>query len=181
MTRNGGKWLTNGVDLAPIDVYLYGLSPGRAAQLILEAVFEPCQADLGICAGVYENSLGGRVAVMGYYAWSQLQTLAKSSQVKSLFRWLSRDRLPAYVASYTRTGLWCREDAGGRPAFLLINASLDTAEETELMALTDGAPLILVRTDCGEEILPAAGLEGAYTRYFLSPLKPWEMVMLTGL
>ncbi len=155
--------------------YLLQAAPG--ARPLAELV-DFNQASLGTCAGVFENRLGGRVAVMGYYAWNWLQSLAKSAQIKALFRWLSRDRLPAYIDSYTRTGLWCRRDAGGRPAFLLVNASLDSADEMVLRALTDGARLTLVRTDGRQEHLPAAGRDGAYNRYALPHLKPWEMVLL---
>jgi hypothetical protein len=138
------------------------------------------QVSSGVCAGVYENSLGGRVAVMGYYAWSMLQSLSKSTQIKALFRWLSRNQLPAYITSYSKACLWCRSDADGRPAFMLVNASLDPAESMELLARTGGDRLLLVRMDGREVSIPAAGEDGPYTLYTLPKLQPWEMVLLTA-
>ena len=155
------------------------LQPMPGARPLAEVVdFKPNR--LGVCAGVYENSLGGRVAVMGYYAWAMLQSLAKSSQIKNLFRWLSHDHLPAYVASYGSAALWCRTDSKGRLAFMLVNSSLDPARSTELLARTNGGPMVLVRMDGSETVLPASGQDGAYDRYLLPALKPWEMLLLVA-
>ena len=144
---------------------------------ILSEVVDFAQVRYGPSTGVFENSLGGRVAVMGYYPWVMLQTLAKSSQMKALFRWLSRDRLPAYIASYSKIGLWCRTDAVGKLAFMLVNASLDPDAGVALHALTGGEHLALVRMDGTEESLAPAGQDEPYSRYLLPALGPWEMVL----
>jgi len=155
------------------------LTPHTGARVLAELVdFE--QVSDGPCAGVFENSLGGRVAVMGYYPWILLHSLAKSMQVKSLFRWLSRDRLPAYIASHAKTALWCRTDANGNPAYLLVNASIDPAEELVLYALTDGATLTIMRMDGSEEPLQLSGQDGSYSIYLMPMLNPWETVLLTS-
>ncbi|HSL03157.1 MAG TPA: hypothetical protein VK901_06420, partial [Nitrospiraceae bacterium] len=67
---------------------------------------------------IYENKLGGRVCVSGYYPWDHLHSLSKTSQMKAVMRWLSRDRLPAYVASYHKVNLWAREPQRGRTPIL---------------------------------------------------------------
>ena len=59
-------------------------------------------------SGVFENALGGLICVAGYFPWSFLQNYSKSAQLKTVFRWLSRDTLPAYVASYHKINLWVR-------------------------------------------------------------------------
>ena len=61
---------------------------------------------------VFENRLGGRICVAGYFPWTFLHSLSKSAQMKSIARWLSKDRLPAYVASYHKVNVW----ACNRPA-----------------------------------------------------------------
>jgi hypothetical protein len=156
----------------------YMLEPMEGARVLAEiADFEMVRH--GSCAGVFENRLGGRVAVLGYYPWILLQSLAKSSQVKRLFRWLSHDRLPAYVESYTRAGLWCRTDADGNLAILLVNASIDPAPEVRLNALTGGRMLTLIRMDGQETALAVSMQDGAYSQYALPKLQPWEAVLLT--
>ncbi len=153
------------------------LTPKAGARVLSDCVdFE--QVSDGPCSGVFENSLGGRVAVMGYYPWILLQSLAKASQVKLLFRWLSRDRLPAYVASFHRAALWCRTQPDGKPAYMLVNASIDPAAGLALHALTGGAALTLVRMDGSEGSLPASGQDGPYSEYRMPVLDPWEMALL---
>ena len=135
--------------------------------------------DLGIGSGVYENSLGGRVAVMGYFAWSMVQSVSKSAQLKTLFRWLSRDSFPAYIASYSSAAMWVRTDAKDRLAFMVLNTSLSPAKSIDLLAHTSGAALHLLRMDGREEALPATGKDGPYGRYMVTNLLPWEMVLIT--
>lgn len=155
--------------------YLLQPLPGSR---VLSEVVDFNQVKFGVGSGVFENSLGGRVAVMGYYPWILLQSLAKSSQLKNLFRWLSRERLPGYVASYTRAGLWCRTDPVGKLAFMMVNASLDPSSNLILNALTGGAPLALLRMDRSEETLAPSGLDGLYHQYTLNKLQPWETVLM---
>ncbi len=157
----------------------YLLSPHPGARVLSECVdFE--QVSAGPCSGVFENNLGGRVAVMGYYPWILIQSLAKTWQVKSLFRWLSRDRLPGYVASYSKAALWRRTQANGKPAFMLVNASLDEAGEIVLHALTGGAGMTLVRMDGSEGLVQPSGMDGPYSEYKLPKLMPWEMALMVG-
>ncbi|MHB9130122.1 MAG: hypothetical protein ACYDBB_03405 [Armatimonadota bacterium] len=134
---------------------------------------------LGAIGGVFENALGGRVAVSGYFPWRFLMTLGKTVQMKALCRWLSQDRLPAYIASFHKIPLWCRRDAAGQPALLLVNASLDPAEEAQLHILGAGTTLRVIRTDCGTTTIEQQGADGPYAVFNLPPLGPWEMVLLT--
>ena len=59
------------------------------------------------------KTAGGRVCVSGYFPWTFLHSLSKASEMKSVMRWLSRDRLPAYVASYHKVNLWARQPSEG--------------------------------------------------------------------
>ena len=84
----------------------------------------------------FENRLGGRICVAGYFPWTFLHSLSKSAEIKSVMRWLSRDRLPAYVASYHKVNLWARQSGDGRLAIALVNATFDPANELSLALLT---------------------------------------------
>lgn len=159
----------------PDDAYL--LTPYPRARILAEMTdFE--QISAGPCAGVFENSLGGRVAVMGYYPWNLLKSLAKSSQVKALFRWLSRDQLPAYIASHANTAIWCRSGAAGKLASLVVNASLDPAEGLQYIALTGGSKLNYMRMDGTTGMVKLSGEDNSYSHYSLPDLKPWESILL---
>jgi len=131
----------------------------------------------GPVMGASENRLGGRVAVLGYYPWTSLQNLAKSTQMKALCRWLSRDRLPAYVSSFHKVALWCRRDAKGQMVIPLINASLDTVTGVRLHVRED-RPFRLMRLDGRETDVRAADRDGDYTVLELPALGPWEMGLI---
>ena len=156
----------------------YLLDPLPGARPLSEVV-DFTKTNLGVASGVFENSLGGRVAVLGYFAWSEIQSLAKSYQVKALFRWLSRDTFPAFINSYHSAALWLRPDPQGRLAIMLLNSSLDPAASMDLLALTGGAKLTAMHMDGREETLAPAGVDGSYHHYTIPALKPWEMVLLT--
>ncbi len=157
----------------------YFLEPLLGARPLSEVV-DFTKTSLGVGSGVYENSLGGRVAVMGYFPWSMIQSLAKSCQIKALFRWLSSDQFPAYIASYSGAALWIRPDEQGRLGFMLVNTSLDTAHEIVLLALTGGINLSAMHMDGREATLTSAGKDGPYDRYTIPTLNAWEMVLITA-
>jgi hypothetical protein len=129
---------------------------------------------------VFENSLGGRVAVMGYFPWSMIQSLPKSNQLKALFRWLLRDTFPAFINSYSSAVLWLRTDALGRLAMMLLNSSLDPSVSIDLLALTGGMNLTITHMDGREQALFPTGKEGTYDHYSTPALKAWEMVLITA-
>jgi hypothetical protein len=129
------------------------------------------------CLGAYGNGEGGRVCVAGYYPWEQLQNLSKSSQLKSIMRWLSKDTLPAYVASFHRMNLWVRRRHAGTTAIAMLNASQDPAHHAELLVHTGNDQMRLFDMR-GEEIHVASeASDGPYRRFALPPIAPWEMVL----
>lgn len=136
------------------------------------------QQSQGSVMGVYENRLGGRIAVLGYYPWTSLQNLAKTTQLKSLCRWLSRDRLPAYVPSFHKVALWCRRDRNGALVVPLLNASADTVHGVRLQVRAEG-PFELVRLDGRQEKVATIGHDGPYQILELPALGPWETVLMT--
>jgi len=131
----------------------------------------------GIGAGLYENSLGGRVIAMGYSPFSMIHTLAKTSQLKTLTRWLSRDRLPAYVSSFHKAALWCRRDHEGRLAMLVINITLDRVSGMRL-AVNVEQDWSALRTDGTSSPVSAVDRDGAYTVLELPEMGPWEMLLV---
>jgi len=133
----------------------------------------------GPVMGVFENRLGGRVAVAGYYPWTFLQNLSKSMQMKSLCRWLSRDTLPGYVDSFHKVALWCRRDAGGRLLLPLLNASLDTVRGVRIRAQDAADAWRLERLHGATEDVHVVSRDAGYATLELPPLAPWEFALLT--
>jgi hypothetical protein len=134
----------------------------------------------GPVMGVSENRLGGRVAVLGYYPWTSLQNLSKSTQLKRVVRWLSQDTLPGYVASFHKLALWIRHTDDGRPTVVLVNISADAVENATLMLRTSAVGATLTDMRCREIPLPATERDGVYARFVLPRLAPWEAALVIG-
>lgn len=158
----------------------YLLSPLSEKSRVIAEVIDFTPVNYGAASGVFENSLGGRVAVLGYFPWKSVHTLAKSSQMKSLFRWLSKDRLPAYVSSYHKGAIWCRRDSKGRPAILMLNPSLDSIEGITLHVRDAAEQLTLTRMDMTKVPLTSSRKDAPYTVFTLPRLSPWEAVLIAS-
>ena len=130
------------------------------------------------CMGAFENKLGGRVVVAGYAPWDNLLNLSKTTQMKNLFRWLSKDTLPGYVASFHKMGLWIRETDNGGRAVVVLNASEDVAEDAVLALRTAATAATFTDMCCQETALAAAGQDAPYTRFILPRMAPWEFALV---
>ena len=82
---------------------------------------------LGYTNGIFENSLGGRIAVVGTQPFDWCYTKQRTTFIKNVMRWLSRDTLPAFVNSHTRLNIWARGDS-----VVLANFAMTDAKEVEL-------------------------------------------------
>lgn len=156
------------------------LAPLTADSRTLSEIIDFKSRIAGIGSGVYENTLGGRVAVMGYFPWRMVNSLAKTAQLKSLCRWLSRDTIPAYIASYSRAALWCRRDASGRTALMVMNVSLDVQALTLRVLATECAPQMCLTDMNGvEKVLTATDDDEKYRTFTIEPLGVWQAALLT--
>jgi len=145
----------------------------------LSRIIDYTGAEMATCtSGVFENVLGGRVCVAGYFPWTLLQTLPKSAQLKAITRWLSRDTLPAYVASYHKINLWVR-DIDDTLAVSLLNPSLDDACDIVLLLRTRAKRIIIYDMECGQTIISSEGIDGPYSKFVVPYIPSWRMVLMT--
>ncbi len=157
------------------------IKPTSPDSRVLAEVIDFTPRSHGAVSGVFENSLGGRVAVQGYYPYSALQSLAKCTQVKTIARWLSKDQLPAYVSSFHKAALWCRRDTAGRTAILLLNTSMDEVDSLTFQMRGDTQFLMDIRNSDFDSGLPNIASDGVYTEYSIERLAPWEMALICPL
>jgi hypothetical protein len=108
-----------------------------------------------------------------------LQNLSKSTQIKSVMQWLSRDSLAAYIASFHRINLWVRETAPGRHAIALLNAYGDPAEAIEIIVRTESETLTFHNKRCEQSTIAATARHDGHTRFTLPKLGAWDMALLT--
>ena len=158
----------------------YRLQPQSDDVAILARMIDYGGGDLGPCLTAYINELGGRVVILGYFPWSQIHSLAKSSQMKAICGWLSNDRLPVVAESFAKVVIWSREGVEGKKAVVVLNASLDPVEElslrvlTEAMRFTQISPTKEQREISGERLVSSRG----YVRVVLPDLAPWSVSLL---
>lgn len=86
----------------------------------------------GYSAGIFENSLGGRVCVEGITPFSWFGSLYRTVHIKNVIRYLSNDTIPAYISSYHRAAIWAREDSA-----FVANLATEEAEELRVMIKTE--------------------------------------------
>jgi hypothetical protein len=133
------------------------------------------------CMGVFENHLGGRICVAGYYPWMFLQNLSKSTQIKSVLRWVSKDELPAYISSFHRVNLWVREPKKDRFALVVMNACLDAAESVTLSLRTDKKAVRVFDRRCAETTVLSSETDNQYGSFVLPDIPGWDMrLIVTG-
>ncbi|MBI2192777.1 MAG: hypothetical protein HYU36_12420 [Planctomycetes bacterium] len=100
--------------------------------------------------------------------------------MRALCRWLARDRLPAYVSSFHKAALWCRRDAGARPAILVLPATIDRTEGLRLHVLGDDPALTCTMLDASSRTLNSVDRDGTYSVFELPPLGPWQPALCTA-
>ncbi len=132
--------------------------------------------DIADCTlGIFENKLGGRICVAGYYPFTFMESYTKSLQMKTVFRWLSKDSLPAYIASFNKANLWVREPQNGKTALAFTNASFDPAKNLVLMLRTTNETIKIYDMQCHETTVRASGTDGPYRKFVIPEVAPWEI------
>lgn len=129
-------------------------------------------------AGTFENELGGRVCVSGYYPFTFLENLSKSSQMKSVFRWLSKDNLPGYIASFHKINLWIREPEDDGITLAFSNSSFDPAEKVILMLRTTSQVVKISDMECKWKKIRSSGVDGPYQKFVIDRVDPWQIRLL---
>jgi hypothetical protein len=131
------------------------------------------------CFTVYENELGGRVAVNSYAPWSAIERAWKRRQILSVCDWLTRGRLPVVLETHAWVLPFVRLDAGGRPKLiLLLNTSFDDAEPLTLRLRGCGAGASVMRwNEDGEDPMETEAREDG-RRVVVPCLRSWRTMVL---
>ena len=100
--------------------------------------------------------------------------------MKSVMRWLSRDRLPAYVASFHKANVWARPSAEGSLCVSVVNSSFDPAKELAVALRTDREKIRLFDMQGRESTVTASRSDGPYRHFTLPTIEPWSMRLLVA-
>lgn len=129
--------------------------------------------------GIFENKLGGRICVAGYYPFTFMESYTKSLQMKTVFRWLSNDKLPGYIASFNKINLWIREPQNGKTTMAFTNASFDPAKNLVLMLLATSETIKVYDMQCHETTIHSSGTDGPYRKFVVPEVAPWEIRLVS--
>ena len=154
----------------------YTLKPTNANAKPLSSLIDYSGKDVSACtSGTFDNKLGGRICVAGYYPWTFMENKSKSSQMKSVFRWLSKETLAGYIASFHKINLWIRQPEKGKIALAFTNSSFDAAKNVILMLRTENKTIKVFDMVCKETVIQSSGTDGAYQKFVIPEVGAWEV------
>ena len=136
---------------------------------------------LGYGSGIYQNELGGKIYVGGYSMYPISEGKSRSEDVKRIVRYLSDEKLPAYVYSYHRSLLWARTENERTTGAILANVALGKNKNLCIALKTDKTQMKLYQNVDGaikETILSATGKDGAYTLFTLPTINALELCFI---
>lgn len=104
----------------------YILKPLNDKVSVLSHLISFTKVDAGPASTIYENELGGRVAVQGYVPWQLIHSAVKRTQLIRISDWLSYDRLPLIIEKSIKVVPFVKQSEDGSRWFaMLLNASFD--------------------------------------------------------
>jgi len=135
-------------------------------------------ADLGSCLTLYENELGGRVAVSTYAPWHRIGLGPKKRQVIAMADWLSEGQLPVIIDQTVRVAPLIRKSPDGRFLAVLFNSSLDASGKLTLR-LRAGSDQVSLLTSNGFQTLDTRLSEGELI-VDVPSIPAWSTIILLG-
>ena len=129
--------------------------------------------------GLYENALGGKIAVGGYYPFTWISDHFKITQLKRLMVLLSGGRLPSYVDTVCRIRNHTFVD-GNRCAVALLNPTNQPLENLRVAVRTEKESAVLYTADGAAQSLPCETDTAAdgYRFVTVPRLPAYEMILI---
>jgi len=154
----------------------YTLMPTDVNAKPLSSLIDYTGKEVSACtSGTFENKLGGRICVAGYYPWTFMENKSKSSQMKSVFRWLSKETLPGYIASFHKINLWIREPENSKIVLSFTNSSFDLAKNVIVMLHTENRSIKVYDMACKETVIHSSRADGDYQKFVIPEVGAWEI------
>ena len=129
------------------------------------------------CLGLFENGLGGRVAVGGYYPYTWVSDYYKTVQLKNLMVHLSNNQLPSYVETYCRIRNHSFVD-GEKVTVALLNPTNEDLEGVLVAVRTEKDRVCLTDMEAKTIELKKTEQKGAYGIFCIEKLGAYEMAVI---
>jgi len=129
-----------------------------------------------VTMGIFENSLGGRICVAGYFPQTYVQSYARSLQMKRVMRYLSKDKLNSYIGSYHNILMFDRTDKD--VAMLIINNSYDKAENVKVCVAGDIKEINICDVNLNKTLLKQSCFDGSYSEFIIPEMDMFSMLLI---
>ena len=137
----------------------------------------------GVASTAFENRLGGRVAVLGYFPWTFLEVPGKRETLPALMDWLAKGRYPVMIEGSRRIVPMLRT-AEGNKGFTawLINASFDAPKNLSVRIDATCSSVRAYDVHGNAVAIPAEDVrvEDGFTYIKLPPISAWNALFLIG-
>ncbi|MFP4293258.1 MAG: hypothetical protein ACLFQ0_16600 [Cyclobacteriaceae bacterium] len=148
-------------------------------QVVSELRHMSSQERMGPCLTLYENELGGRVAVSSYQPWKSPGALKKTIQLSRMMDFLSRGKMPVIMEDAYRIMPIIRiSKSKDRFVLALFNNSLDELSGVECKIRTTAKTIRQITKDKDKVLTVKKVPDGKVVS--LDKIKPWEVVMIAG-
>ena len=144
---------------------------------VLSTLYTLMEEELGPCFTVYENELGGKVAVMTYVDCENLEYIPKRTQILNVFDYICGG-LPLRVLSDCRIAPVIRKNADGGFLALLANMDFDACCNVQVEISTDAESCVIINRDGFLKNIPITVLSNGKKLIEIEKIEPWSAVVV---
>ena len=160
------------------EVKCYSLKPLSDSVRVISILNTVLGDNIGPCSTLFENSTGGRVAVMGFVAWSALYSPQKRYQILTVVDWLTKGMLPVRIDKCVKVAPFVKKDPDtGKMLIMLTNAFLDP---TGIFDIRIRAPIGLraYRITMSGNTIPLPSRRAGNELIISAALEAWEFIII---
>ena len=147
---------------------------------VLSDFYTMQQEKKGPCFTIFENELGGKVAVTSYYPWQYNGRNGKQHQLMQTADWLSNKQMPLIIDKNVRIVPYVRMNKEKNKFMIaLLNTSFDEIENLPITVRANPDNLYLINELHEKEKLNFTS-QKKEIKIKISSLKPWSVMIIIG-
>ena len=156
---------------------IYVIDPDEKAQILTECK-SINEIYLGASDYIYENSLGGRVAVLGYAPWTNFEQRERVDMLRNIVEWISFGSPSLSVSGAYNILPILQTGEDGSFCLMLTNASLDPSGDFEVSVKGDASVLEIYDSRTGALSELTVSAESGRCKISVSSIEPWDFKVI---